>query len=83
VPNNHSKYRTPGVGVLPGSPVKLKRDHGGASVEPPGSLAGAALHHHAAGGEEGLHGPGRLGRGDSRQDHAPLRPLKPQAAMPA
>ena len=83
MPYSHSKGRTSGVVVLDGMPVKLKRHHGGAGVEPPGSLAGAALHHHAVRGQERLHGPGRVGRGNARQNDSPLRPLEPQAAVPA
>jgi len=51
VPNNHSKYHTSGVRILRGTPVKLKRDHGGSGVELPGSFAGAAFHHGTCGSE--------------------------------
>jgi hypothetical protein len=56
VPNNHSKYRIPGVPLFRGPPVGLQRDHCGASVHPPHSFAGQALDLHAVLSEE------RLGR---------------------
>ena len=64
-------------------PVNLERDHGGAGVEPPGSLVGAALHHHALRVQERRDGPGCRARVDARQNHAPLRHLKPQTAFSA
>jgi hypothetical protein len=60
VPNNHSKYHTSGVRILRGTPVKLKRDHGGSGVELPDSLAGVAFHHGTFHGQKRLHGPGSL-----------------------
>jgi hypothetical protein len=82
LPNNHSKYRTSGVPVLTGTPVKLQRDHGGTRIEPPDSLTGQAIHLRAWRGEEHAGRPGRLVGRDPRQDDLPHRRLKPQGVGP-
>jgi hypothetical protein len=72
VPNNHSKYRIPGVPLVGGTPVSLHGDHRGAGVHAPDSLAGPALNFQSAGRQECLDGRGRLLRPDSREDDLPL-----------
>ena len=80
VPNNHSKYRTSGVPVLTGTPVKLQREHGGPSIEPPDALAGEAFHLSNVRREECPHRAGRLIRPYAGERHPPLRCFQPEPA---
>jgi hypothetical protein len=81
VPNNHSKYRITGVLLISGAPAGLQRDHRGASVHAPHSLAGQALDLHAVLSEEGLSGHSRLISPDSGESHFPLGRLERHGAQ--
>jgi len=71
VPNNHSKYRIPGVPLIRGTPVGLYREHRGARVHAPHSLAGQALDLHAVLSEERLGCRSRLISPDTGESHFP------------
>jgi hypothetical protein len=72
VPNNHSKYRIPGVPLVDGTPVCLHGDHRGAGIHAPDSLAGQALDFQNVGGKKCLDCRCRLLRPDSGEDNLPL-----------
>jgi hypothetical protein len=72
VPNNHSKYRIPGVPLVGGTPVHLHADHRGAGVHAPESLVGQALDFQSVGGQKRLDRRCRLLRPDSGEDNLPL-----------
>jgi hypothetical protein len=80
VPNNHSKYRIPGVPLISGPPVSLHRDHCGASIHAPHSLAGQALDFHAVLSEERLSRRGSLISPDPGEGHFPLGRLERHGA---
>jgi hypothetical protein len=80
VPNNHSKYRIPGVPLIRGPPVGLYRDHRGASIHAPHSLAGQALDLHAVLSEERLGRRSRLIPANPGEGHFPLGRLERHGA---
>jgi hypothetical protein len=85
-PGSHLRPRRHGPVRLPGhGPVRLCRHghvkHGRACVHAPGSLAREALDLYAAVAEEHRHGPLRLLRRDTRQDHPPLGCLQREGAQ--
>jgi hypothetical protein len=71
MPNNHSKYRIPGIAALGGTPASPHCDHCGAGIHTPGALIGEALDLQGVAGEKLVHGPGGIGRRHAGQDHLP------------
>jgi hypothetical protein len=80
VPNNHSKYRIPGVPLIRGPPAGVHREDRGASVHAPHSLAGQALDLHAVHSEERLGRRSRLISPDPGEGHFPLGRLERHGA---
>ena len=71
MPNNHSKYRIPGIAARGGAPVGLHRDHRSAGVQAASALAGEALDLQGIAGEKLVHGPGGGVRPHAGKDHLP------------
>jgi hypothetical protein len=81
MPNNHSKYRIPGVAARGGAPVSPHCDHCGAGVHAPGPLAGEAFDLQGIAGEKLADGPGGLVRPHAGQDRLPEGRLQRKRAQ--
>ena len=71
MPNDHPKYRIPGIAAPHGAPVGSHRDNRGARVHAPSALVGEALDLEGVAGEKFANGPGGGVRRHAGKDHLP------------